>query len=183
MKKILIALGVLVVLAAIGLPLAKRMTKSHSPAAEASFQDGGWTLKVAYARPAAKGRLIFGAKDAGALVRYGEYWRVGANEATTFETSADILFNGKELKAGKYALYAIPGPTQWTIALNQEWDRWSYRAPDTAKDVLRIEVPADNAAEKMESLEITLPKSGAAGEASLVVHWDKTKVIVPLRKK
>src|SRR5882757_5171671 len=148
MKKFLIIIAILVVVAVVGLPIFKKYTKSHSPAAEARYQKDGVTVKVDYCRPAAKGRVIFGEKSAGALQPFGQYWRVGANEATVFETNLPLLVSGKELNAGKYSLYAFPGANTWTIAFNSDWDRWGAMAPDTKKDVLRVDVPVNNAAEK-----------------------------------
>jgi hypothetical protein len=182
MKKFLIILAILVVVAAVGLPLFKKYTKSHSPAAEVSYQKDGLIVKVDYCRPAAKGRVIFGEKSAGALQPYGQYWRVGANEATVFETNAPLLINGKELKTGKYSLYAVPGATTWTIALNSNWDRWGAMAPDAQKDVIRVEVPATTAVEKKENFQITFEDPDASGAAHLDLYWDQTLVRIPFKK-
>lgn len=183
MKKTLILLGIIVAVLAIGLPLFKKYTKSHSPVATAVYQKDGSSIKVTYCRPQAKGRLIFGEKSAGALQPYGQYWRVGANEATTFETSTNLLINGKDLKAGKYSLYAIPGPANWTIAFNSNWDRWGALAPAVDTDVLRVEVPANNGAAPKESLEISFAEPDASGMAKMNLHWDKTVVGLPFQKK
>ncbi len=183
MKKFLIILAILVVVVAIAFPFLKKYTKSHSPAAEARYQKDGLALKVDYCRPAAKGRVIFGEKSAGALQPYGQYWRAGANEATVFETNAPLLIDGKELKTGKYSLYAIPGATKWTIALNSNWDRWGAMAPDAQKDVLRVDLPVNNAAEKKENFEISFEDPDASGAAHLDLHWDTTKVRIPIQKK
>ena len=183
MRKLGIALVILILLAAIGLPLLKRYTKSFSPAAEARYQKDGVTVKVDYCRPSAKGRVIFGEKSAGAVVPFGQYWRVGANEATVFANSAPLLVNGKELPAGKYALYAFPGPNNWTIVFNSDWNRWGYSPPDTQKDVLRVEVPAGTAPEKKEMFEISFEDLDASGTAHADLNWDKTLVRVPFSKK
>jgi hypothetical protein len=183
MKKFLIILAVLVVVAAIGLPLFKKYTKSHSPAAEARYQKDGVMLKVDYCRPAAKGRVIFGEKSAGALQPFGQYWRVGANEAAVFEANAPLLINGKDLPAGKYSMYAFPGPTTWTIAFNSDWDRWGAMAPDAKKDVLRVDVPVNNAADKQQNFEISFEDPDPSGTANLDLHWDKTLVRIPFKKK
>ena len=183
MKKAVLIIAILAAVVAVGVPLFKKYTKSHSPAALASYQKDGLSIKIDYCRPAAKGRMIFGEKSAGALLPYGQYWRAGANEATTFETNTDLVVNGKELKAGKYALYAIPGQATWTIVLNSDWNRWGALAPDAQKDVLRTDVPVNNAAEKKENFEISFENADAAGAVNLDLHWDKSLVRIPLRRK
>src|SRR6266852_9889853 len=69
-----------------------------SPAAQAQckFSDGK-TITVDYSSPRAKGRKIFGE-----LVPYGDVWRTGANEATTFVTTADVMIGGTHVPAGSY---------------------------------------------------------------------------------
>ncbi len=93
------------------------------------------------------------------------------------------MIHGKELKAGKYSLYAIPGEVNWMIAFNSKWDRWGAMAPGTETDVLRVEVPANNAAQPQESFEITFADPDASGTAKMNLHWDKTLVSVPFQKK
>src|ERR1700757_4217625 len=57
-----------------------------SPAASAQckFADGK-TIKTDYSSPRAKGRKIYGD-----LVPWGQVWRTGANEATTFVTEVSL---------------------------------------------------------------------------------------------
>ena len=183
MKKFLIILGIIVAVLAVGLPLFKKYTKSHCPVAQVTYEKDGASIKVTYCRPTAKGRVIFGEKSAGALQPFGEYWRVGANEATTFETKTNLVINGKELKAGRYSLYAIPGASNWTIAFNSNWDRWGAMAPGTETDVLRIDVPPNNAAPPKDVFEISFAGPDATGTTTMNLHWDKTAVAVPFQKK
>ena len=99
--------------------LLKRNTKKHSPVDIINFNEGGLTLESVYCRPYRKNRTIFGSVEEGALQPYGEFWRMGANEATTLEANRDITFGGKALKAGKYSIYAVPGEEMWRIVLTQ----------------------------------------------------------------
>ena len=106
MKNVLKIIGVLV-LAFIGY-VAYMVLNPLSPKETINYSSDISDIEVVYSRPYKKDRLIFGSEEDGALVPFGKYWRTGANAATTFETSSDILFNGEELKAGKYALYTFP---------------------------------------------------------------------------
>jgi len=75
-----------------------------SPAASASCDlGGGKTVKSDYSSPRMKGRKVYGG-----LVPYGEVWRTGANEATTFVASSDITVGGKSVPAGNYTIFTVP---------------------------------------------------------------------------
>ena len=69
--------------------------------ADCKFSDGK-TIHVDYSSPRMRGRKIFGG-----LVPFGEPWRAGANEATTFVIDADMNVGGKDGARGKlHALHA-----------------------------------------------------------------------------
>ncbi len=91
-----------------------------SPAASV-YQTIGYTdFVMTYGSPAVNGRKIWGT-----LVPYFKVWRAGANEATTIFFSTDVRINGKNVPAGRYAMFAIPAPDRdWTIILNKKWDQW-----------------------------------------------------------
>src|SRR2546430_8272785 len=48
------------------------------------------------------------------IVPYNHVWRAGANEATLFQVTDDVLINGQPLKAGSYSLQVLPGKEEWT---------------------------------------------------------------------
>lgn len=91
-------------------------------------------IKIVYSSPAVKGRAIWDG-----LVPYDKVWRTGANEATTFETDKDLyLQSGEVLPAGKYALFTIPGESEWIWIFNSEWSQWGAFKYNEEKDVIRI---------------------------------------------
>src|SRR5712664_3592073 len=82
-----------------------------SPAAKATCTlADGKTITVDYSSPRAKGRKIYGG-----LVPYGEVWRTGANEATTFVTTTDVMIAGSHVPAGSYTIFTIPNKDKWTL--------------------------------------------------------------------
>src|SRR5437016_3271612 len=86
-------------------------SKRPSPPAQAQckFSDGT-TITMDYSSPRMKGRKIFGD-----LVPYGEVWRTGANDATTFETTANLTPARVPMSVSKTS-----GPVEnFTINLNQ----------------------------------------------------------------
>src|SRR5262249_6371170 len=91
-----------------------------SPPASASYDLGGCkSVKTDYSSPRMKGRKIFGG-----LVPFGEVWRLGANEATTFVTSADVTVGGKAVPAGSYTLFAVPNADKWSLIINKKTGEW-----------------------------------------------------------
>ena len=87
-------------------------SRRPSPMGMARISLGDAYLRVVYSRPYKRDRTnIFGTKESGALVPYGEIWRTGANEATEITVTKDVLVAGKRLPAGTYSLFTTPGET------------------------------------------------------------------------
>jgi len=93
-------------------PAPKIEFPSASPAATVKQRVGFTDIEVNYSRPSMRGRKIFGG-----LQPYGEVWRTGANTATKITFSTAVKFGGADVPAGAYALYTIPGESEWTIIL------------------------------------------------------------------
>jgi len=134
------------------------------------------SIKVTYARPSAKGRAIFGD-----LIKFGEVWRVGANENTEIKFYKPATINGVSIPVGTYSLFAIPEKDKWTIIINKELDLWGSYAYDESKDLLRITVPVKPLATPVEALAIAFTAQGS--NATLIIGWDKTSVEVPVTIK
>ena len=177
MKNVLKIIGVLV-LAFIGY-VAYMVLNPVSPKETINFSSEISDIEVVYSRPYKRDRLIFGSEEDGALVPFGKYWRTGANAATTFETSTDILFNGEELKAGKYALYTFPFENSWTVRLISECDVFfAVSEPNRENVVLKSEVPIKKLDKPLEQFTIEFSKDSTFVNMSLM--WDRTSVSIPL---
>jgi hypothetical protein len=130
--------------------------------------------EVSYSQPSKRGRVIFGE-----LVPYGQVWRTGANASTDITFKTDVLFGGKEVKKGTYAIFTIPEEKEWTIILNSQPKQkgaFEYEA-NKDKNVLEVKAPVQTIAKEQEKFLI-----GFEGN-NLTFTWDKTKVAVPLKKK
>ena len=138
-----------------------------SPPATAKGMIGDAEVVINYSQPGVKGREIWGG-----LVPYGKVWRTGANEATTFETSAEINFGGKTLPAGKYALFTIPEKDKWTFIFNSVPDQWGAYSYDKSKDVLRVTAKPKDSGKMMERMTFKIEN----GEVQL--WWDKLMVSI-----
>ena len=152
-----------------------------SPKETVNYSSDNSDFEVVYSRPYKNGRLIFGSKEKGALVPFRNYWRTGANAATTFETSNDILFNDQKLKAGKYRLYTTPNVESWKVMLNSEADKFfAISEPDYSKDILATKVPSRSDLEiPVEQFTINFSQDSTGHKMNLV--WDKTIVSIPLK--
>ncbi|MEM7186811.1 MAG: DUF2911 domain-containing protein, partial [Bacteroidota bacterium] len=121
---ILLVLGLLFVFVA--RPILIKNTKKHSPEVTQTYTIDDLEVDVFYSSPSKKGRVIFGD-----LVPYGEVWRTGANEATTFSTNKAVIIDGQELPAGDYTLWTIPGEEEWEIIFNSKMYPWGVRWQDS----------------------------------------------------
>jgi len=129
-------------------------------------------MRLIYSRPQLNGRNVFGE-----LLKLGEIWRIGANEATEIEFFKDITINNKKVKKGRYTLYCIPYNNKWTLIINKDTDVWGAFKYDSAKDIVRMDVPTvknDNT----ESLTIIFEKSFSG--ANMVMYWDDIKAVLPI---
>ncbi len=179
-KRILIGIGVLLALILGFIARYSSWEKKQNPLDKATFQSNGVRIEVVYSRPSKKGRLIFGPEQDNAVQPFGIYWGAGANEATTIELNKDILLGGKELKAGKYQLYAIPGKESWQIIINSDWDKWGGTEPDPSLDVLKTEITPNNNAPEQEQFLISFDRENPSVNTTLNLHWDHTLVKVPI---
>lgn len=175
-KTLLIVGGVLVALVAAFFIMNSGPPKS--PPGTATYSDANLDVKVNYHRPFKKGRVIFGEKDAGALVPNGKYWRLGANASTEITFAKNVTFAGKPVNAGTYRMYAVPGATSWTVVLNSEPSRFGIREPSKDKDVLSVDVPVEKSPDVVEQFTINI--AAAPPGAQLEFRWDTTLVKVPL---
>ena len=150
-----------------------------SPKETVGYSSENANFEVVYSRPYKKDRLIFGSEKDGALVPFGKYWRTGANAATTFETSSDILFNGEKLKAGKYALYTFPFENSWTVRLGSENDVFfAVSEPDRKSVVLKTDVSTKKLDKPLEQFTIDFSKDSTGVKMNLM--WDRVSVSIPL---
>jgi len=130
---------------------------------------GDTTVSIVYHRPNAKARTVWGD-----VVPYGEVWRTGANENTTFEVSSDVKINGQVLPKGKYGLHTIPNKDEWTIIFNKVNNEWGSFKYDVKEDALRVMVKPI-AGEFKETMTIDFDNV-ADTTTQIVIAWEKLRV-------
>lgn len=148
-------------------------TPRPSPGAKVTQTVGTTDLTVAYSRPGVKGRAIWGA-----LVPYGQPWRTGANEATQFICSDDIMVEGQKLPAGTYAFVTIPSADSWVVAFSSQKEMWGAFAYEPKNDVLRVTVKPV-AAEHVERMQFTFDDP-TPESTTLNLRWEKLSVPVKI---
>ena len=170
MKKIIMTLALL---GAITLSSnAQVKAPQPSPAAELEQTVGVTDITIAYSRPGVKGRVIFGD-----LVPYGKVWRTGANKAVQFSTSTAIKLEGKDVPAGKYALFTVPNQDSWDIILYAETELWGTPKPwNDSLEVVRVSVKTKELSDRVESFTISIDNIVNGKTADLNLYWANTKV-------
>ena len=144
-------------------------SKRPSPPAKATATlASGAIVTIDYSQPSVKGRTI--GKDI--EPKEGQVWRTGANEATVFETSKAVKINGKDLAAGKYALFTLVKGGEWTVIFNKTWSQWGAYDYKSADDALTIKATATKATTSTEKMTFTIDKNGAVD-----LLWGDNKVM------
>lgn len=131
-----------------------------SPRDSVSGEVAGSTITINYGSPSVRGRTIWGG-----LVPYDKIWRTGANEATIFTTTKAIKIGGKNLPAGKYSLYSIPGKNKWKFIFNSQTGQWGINedgstTDDPSKDVLIITAKPRESQTMNERMRFVMTDSG-----------------------
>jgi hypothetical protein len=186
----------LFVCSSITIAVAQVMTPRPSQKASVMQRIGVTDVTITYSRPPVKGRKIFGdatpeqaAKQSGeatlddqnvrpkdaVIVPWGHVWRTGANEATTFVVTDDVLINGQKLAAGNYSLHTIPNKDEWTIVFNGTANQWGSFNYDPAKDTLRVKTKPQWVDQNQEWLEYTFDPV-TENSAQVNIRWEKVNV-------
>ena len=168
--------------AAAQMSMSDDKAKRPSPPAnaECKFSDGK-TIKIDYSSPRVKGRKIFGAASDQALVPYGEVWRTGANEATTFVTGANVTVGGKDVPAGSYTIFTVPSADKWTLIINKKTGEWGIPYKYEADELARVPMTVSKTAAPVENFTIAFDHAG--GKCTLRFEWENVTASVDISEK
>ena len=179
MKRTVAFLGVgclaLGMMALLGSAQADKSSRPSPPAKASCSLPDGKTITVDYSSPRAKGRKVFGG-----LVPFGEVWRAGANEATTFVTTSDVMVGGSHVPAGSYTLFTIPNKDKWTLIVSKKTGEWGIPYPGQADDLVRVDMKVSATSSPVENFTIAFDK--AASGCALRMEWETTKATVDISK-
>ena len=144
--------------------------EAKSPARQVMENIGDTHVHIEYSAPSARGRVIFGG-----LVAYNEVWVTGAHSATSIQFNGNVELNGNKVQKGKYALFTIPGETEWTIILNENFEQHLADDYNAELDVIRFQVTPRKQGKPQEQLLFeVIPIEGNHGEIS--ISWADVKL-------
>jgi hypothetical protein len=128
------------------------------------------SITISYGRPYLKGRE-FGKE----LAPFGSVWRLGADEATKLTVTAPARFEGgPQLAPGSYSLWAITGPSKWTLIVNKQADTWGTRYSQS-QDLARFDINVEKTPSPVEEFTITLAKV-SGDSAKVTFAWGDESV-------
>jgi hypothetical protein len=156
-------------------------SKRPSPPASAAckFSDGK-TIKIDYSSPRAKGRKIFGEASEKALVPYGQIWRTGANDATTFVTDTNLNVGGKAVPAGNYTIFTVPKADAWSLVISKKTGEWGTDYPGEMEDLVRVPMTVSKTSAPVENFTMAFDQAGS--KCTLRIEWENTRASVEITK-
>lgn len=132
------------------------------------------SINIAYHSPGVRGRIIWGG-----LVPFDEVWVTGAHNATALTIPKAIEVGGKQIPAGKYAVFTIPGKETWTVIINRHWNQHLAGEYDEKDDIVRVQVkPQTNVHTERLQYFIDHQKNN---EYTISVAWEKIRISLPFR--
>ncbi len=178
---IAVSLFAVATLASAQMNMSDDKSKRPSPPASAAckFSDGK-TIKIDYSSPRAKGRKIFGEASEKALVPYGQIWRTGANDATTFVTDTNLNVGGKAVPAGSYTIFTVPKADAWSLVISKKTGEWGTDYPGEKEDLVRVPMTVSKTSAPVENFTIAFDQAGS--KCTLQVEWENTRASVEITK-
>jgi hypothetical protein len=176
MKKVAVAVLFVLTLSLISFAQQDKSKRPSPPAqAQCKFSDGK-TITVDYSSPRMKGRKIFGE-----LVPYGQVWRTGANEATTFVNSTSLTADGRDVPAGNYTIFTVPEANKWTLIVNKKTGEWGIPYKYESEELVRIPMSVSKTAAPVEDFTISFDQGGDS--CTMKLSWEETQASVQFAEK
>lgn len=148
----------------------RRKTENpQSPPAETSATIGGKKVTIEYNAPSARGRKV-----EGGLIPYGNWWRLGADSATTITSETDLMIGNLRVPAGAHTLYILASESGWKLIVNKQTKQWGT-VYNEGQDLGRVDMKVTKLKTPVETLKITLEPT------SLNIEWGNSKATVPVK--
>ena len=156
---------------------APSYSQVQSPPAKAAckFSDGK-TISINYASPRMRGRKIFGD-----LVPFGEVWRAGADDATSFVTDTNLDVSGKSVPAGQYTLFIFPTQDKWTLIISKRTGEWGVPYPGEKSDFTRADMKLSKLPAPQENFTISFDPAGSS--CTMKLEWETTRASIQITEK
>jgi hypothetical protein len=148
-----------------------------SPPARAACKfAGGKTITMNYSSPRMRGRKIFGG-----LVPFGEVWRAGADDATSFVPNVDVLMGGRNVPAVRYTIFTLPAPDKWTLIISKKIGEFGIPYPGEQYDFARVEMKVSKLASPLENFTISFDQAGTS--CTMKLDWETTRAAIDIAEK
>ena len=147
-----------------------------SPRTSASCDLGGKTIKTDYSSPRLRGRKMIGDHEP-----YGQVWRNGANDATTFVTTSDLMVGGKSVPAGSYTLFVVPNADKWTLIINKKTGEWGIPYKYESDELARVDMKVSKLPSRVENFTIDYEHAGNG--CTMQIDWENTRASVLITAK
>jgi len=149
-------------------------TMKGSPHRVTMANIGDSHVHIEYGSPGVKDRVIWGG-----LVAYDKVWVTGAHNATIISFGKNMIWGGKQVPAGTYGFFTIPGKEKWIVILNKNSEMHLADDYDEKNDVARIEVKPNMLNNPIQRLTYAV-KENAKGKGEVIVQWEKLEVRIPV---
>src|SRR3989441_11309826 len=183
MQKRIAFLTLLIITLTVAAAAQQDKSKRPSPPAHAQckFADGK-TINVDYSSPRVSDpKTHQPRKIYGGLVPYGKVWRTGANEATAFVTDANLTVGGKDVPAGSYTIFTVPGADKWTLIVNKKTGEWGIPYKYESDELARVDMQVSKTASPVENFTIAFDQTG--GGCTMHLDWENTRASVEVVEK
>lgn len=151
-------------------------SKPSPPASATCDLGSGKSVTTNYSSPRLRGRKMIGDHEP-----YGKVWRTGANEATTFVASTNLMVGDKSVPAGNYTIFTIPNPDKWTLIINKKTGEWGIPYKYESDELARIDMKVSTLPSKVENFTIAYDKSSSG--CTMHLDWDTTRASVDVSAK
>ena len=152
-------------------------TMKGSPIRTAMANIGESHIHIEYGSPGVKGRIIWGG-----LVPYGQVWATGAHHATSIQFSKEVAIGNKIIPAGKYAFFTVPGPENWIIIINKNFEQHLADNYKQEEDLVRLTIKPEITGSSTQRLSFLVNETGN-GKGVIIFKWEKIGITVPVNTK
>jgi hypothetical protein len=147
-------------------------TMKSSPRRVVMADVGSCHVHIDYGSPGVKGRNIWGG-----LVAFEQVWSAGAHSATAITFSSSVVINGKTITAGTYGFFAIPGKTNWTLIINNNYKQHLADDYSVTEDLVRVSaVPEPHSLTQRLTYTIQVTHGR---QAAVILAWENICVRLP----
>ena len=143
--------------------------QAGSPHVRVNWTFEGANISITYGRPFLRNRVV------GDTVEplEGSVWRLGADEATLFTTTRDLMVGKTHVPAGEYTLWTLKTNDTTQLIINNETGQWGT-AYDEVRDLGRTEMTVRNVDAPVDQLTLSVNSD------TLSFEWGTMVASVPI---